>query len=180
MKEPEAADLFLHPVRMRILLALAGRQCTPKMLSSALSDVPHATLYRHIAQLAKAGAIEVVSEEKKRGQTERTYALANAGVLDVETSFFEAGKEERLKYFLSFVTSMLQDFALFLDREDALKRRDFGFHAVVLNLSDGELTQLSSDLRKLYEPYLKLKLTKHRSARTVSSVVIPRPEMDAD
>jgi len=49
-------DLVLHPVRMRILLAVAhGQQMTPLALAAQLPGVPQATLYRHIKALAASG-----------------------------------------------------------------------------------------------------------------------------
>ena len=53
------ADLVLHPIRIRILMALAGEHRTSQQLADNLRDIPQATLYRHIARLAKAGIIEV-------------------------------------------------------------------------------------------------------------------------
>src|SRR5687767_2199950 len=49
------ADLLAHPVRLRIIMALAGEQLTPQQIAAVLADVPPATLYRQINRLAEGG-----------------------------------------------------------------------------------------------------------------------------
>ena len=49
------ADLLLHPVRWRIVQAFLGdRTLTTAELHAELSDVPMASLYRHVGLLADA------------------------------------------------------------------------------------------------------------------------------
>ena len=62
MNNIKVEDLLLHPVRMRILLSLAGHELTSREISSRLPDVAHATLYRHIGKLEKAGEVLPVWE----------------------------------------------------------------------------------------------------------------------
>ncbi|HEX9338211.1 MAG TPA: helix-turn-helix domain-containing protein, partial [Pseudonocardiaceae bacterium] len=70
------ADLLLHPVRLRIVQAFLGdRALTTSALSAELSDVPPASLYRHVARLVDAGVLAVVAERRVRGALERTYVL---------------------------------------------------------------------------------------------------------
>ena len=168
-------DLLLHPVRMRILLTLAGNELTSQEIAARLPDVAHATLYRHVAKLSKAGVLVVVDERKKRGMTERTYALTDMRHLDMSASFQEATDDERFGYFLSFVTSLLQDFALYLRNREGEPKEDFGFHSHVINLNDREFAQLATKLNELFRPYLKNKLTNKRTPRTLSTVIVPRP-----
>src|SRR5580693_5088430 len=74
-----SADLLLHPVRLRILQAFLGdRALTTSQLSAELSDVPAASLYRHVARLVDGGALQVVAERRIRGAVERTYVLRQA------------------------------------------------------------------------------------------------------
>ena len=74
--QPAKPDLILHPIRMRIILALAqGRSLTAQELGAALPDVAQATLYRHLNRLLKGGVLAVVDERQVRGAVERIYAL---------------------------------------------------------------------------------------------------------
>jgi DNA-binding transcriptional ArsR family regulator len=159
---------------MRILLSLAGHELTPGEISSRLPDVAHATLYRHIGKLEKAGVLVVVDENQKRGVTERTYALADTQQLNLSVSFQEATDDDRFGYFLSFVTSLLQDFALYLRSREGESKGDFGFHSHVINLNDREFAQLAAKLNELFKPYLDNKLSNKRTPRTLSTIIIPR------
>src|SRR5690242_1673068 len=71
------ADLILHPVRMRLLVALARRQLTTRQLSARLPDVAQATLYHHLGLLTRAGLLRVVSQRPVRGTLEKRYALVD-------------------------------------------------------------------------------------------------------
>ena len=73
---PSSAELLLHPVRLRIMQAFLGdRALTTSQLSAELSDVPAASLYRHVARLVRANVLQVVAERQVRGAVERTYVL---------------------------------------------------------------------------------------------------------
>ncbi len=108
------ADLILHPIRMRILVAVAGKQMTAQQLASALPDVAQATLYRHINRLAKGGALTVVKERPVRGTVEKVYALdqqgAWLGAADVENF----SKDDHIRTFTAFVASLLGDFGQYV------------------------------------------------------------------
>jgi DNA-binding transcriptional ArsR family regulator len=68
-------ELALHPVRLRILMAVAGRQLTVQQMAKLLDGIPQATLYRHVNALADCDILQVVSENPVRGTTEKVYML---------------------------------------------------------------------------------------------------------
>jgi DNA-binding transcriptional ArsR family regulator len=68
---------ILHPVRMRIVIALNDQPMTARQVAREMQDVPLATLYRQFNVLADAGLIEVVDEQRVHGALERRFALAN-------------------------------------------------------------------------------------------------------
>ena len=68
-------EVLLHPVRIKILTALAEREATPQEIAAGLGDVPKASLYRHINILRAVGAIREVREYRVRGTFEKVYAL---------------------------------------------------------------------------------------------------------
>ena len=49
-----AAAVLLHPVRLRIVLAMGDEQLTTAEIAQHLPDVAQATLYRQVAVLADA------------------------------------------------------------------------------------------------------------------------------
>ena len=71
-----AVDLLMHPVRIRIVNALAGgRTLTTAELCDRLPDASQATVYRHVAALTEGGILEVDGEQPVRGTIERRYRL---------------------------------------------------------------------------------------------------------
>src|SRR5262245_35534684 len=75
----DTLELLLHPVRIRIVHAMAGgRTLTTAGLCARLPDVPKTTVYRHVSLLAASGVLEVVGEQRVRGAIERRYQLNRA------------------------------------------------------------------------------------------------------
>jgi DNA-binding transcriptional ArsR family regulator len=106
----ERLELLLHPVRIRLIQALANRVLTTQQLADLLPDVAQTTLYRHINLLLEGGVLTVVSENKVRGTVERELTLVKgAARIDMETSAtLTAEAHERL--FTTFVAMLLADF----------------------------------------------------------------------
>ena len=67
----ETRDLLLHPIRLRIVQALVGEPMTPLQLKDRLADVPQATLYRHINQLA-----DVAIQRRLRHVASRSFSCS--------------------------------------------------------------------------------------------------------
>lgn len=71
------ADVVLHPIRMRVVLALGSGELTTREIQAWMPDVPQATLYRAINRLLEAKRIEVAQHRKRGGATERVYRLTS-------------------------------------------------------------------------------------------------------
>lgn len=69
------AHVLLHPIRMRVVLALGAEELTTKQIHSRLPDVAQATLYRAVTRLVDAGMISVVDNRKRGGAIERVYRV---------------------------------------------------------------------------------------------------------
>lgn len=106
----EKIALLLHPVRMRVILALANRVLTTQQLATLLSDVTQTTLYRQINLLLDGGILRVVSERKVRGTIERELTVVEgAARIDMETSA-ALPTEQQEQLFTLFVATLLTDF----------------------------------------------------------------------
>ena len=80
---PGRSDILLHPVRLRIVLAVANDEITTADLAERLPDVATATLYRHIATLLDKGfAMPVVI----RGAPSDTPPAKTAAVMYAEAA----------------------------------------------------------------------------------------------
>ena len=168
-------NLVLHPIRMRILMALAGHERTAGELGQLLPDVPQATLYRHIKLLADNGVLIVVSENPVRGTIEKVYTLdaSHASLRPDELEGLDADSHMRL--FVGFIASLLDDYARYLAGSQTidLVADGVGYRKVILNLSQSELVEMSQNLNLALKPYLALPAAAERQARLFSTVLIP-------
>src|SRR3954468_141820 len=113
------ADLLLHPVRMRILQTLFDADpMTTAQLRERLLDIAPATMYRHIAVLADAGVLEVVSEKRVRGTVERSYRVRPEQAVVDPAARAAMTREDHQRAFTTFVASLLGDFDRYLKHDN--------------------------------------------------------------
>ena len=150
-------DILLHPIRMRILMAVAGNQYASQEIAEQLPDVPQATLYRHIRKLAKAGVLTVVEERQVRGTTEKVYALVSQAASLTSEELANFSREDHMRYFISFIASILDDFSRYL-RKDApidLLADGVSYLKTPLNLSDNEFYEMNRQMGEIVLTYLQ-------------------------
>lgn len=166
-----AADVILHPVRMRIISTLSGRNLTTQQIGAALPEVAQATLYRHLSRLVKAEIVTTVAQRPVRGVLEKVYALAEDTVqLDPRGM----GRDDWERGFAAFTASLLGQFTAYLRQEGADPASDgVSFRTGALHLSDAELMQLSANLQAAFVPFLDYPPSPERRRRLISSVLIP-------
>jgi DNA-binding transcriptional ArsR family regulator len=147
-------DVIVHPVRLRILVAIQGRNLTPKQLAAAIPDVPQATLYRHIHRLVEAGMLIVVEERQVHGAVERVYAMPE-GAGDVSPQEFAAiDREDHERYFMIFVSGLVSSFRNYIRKRDINVLKDglvWGEEAIYVNEEEFRewQTQTGSFLRRV-------------------------------
>ncbi|MEU0569389.1 helix-turn-helix domain-containing protein [Nonomuraea sp. NPDC005983] len=168
------AELALHPVRIRILVAVVGARRTASDLAGLLPDVPQATLYRQIATLAKAGMLEVVEERKVGGATERVYAVPEGGVTPTAEVLASTSPEEHARYFTMFVSSLLAEFSRYLAREHVdLVADGVGYQQLVMHLDDEEFIRFAQGFAELVQPLLAHEPGPGRTPRLLATVLLP-------
>ena len=167
------ADVILHPVRMRIISTLAGRQLTTQQIGRALPDVAQATLYRHLNRLVQAGIVAVAAQRPVRGVTEKVYALAEGSTqLLLDPRGME--REDWERGFAAYTASLLGQFTAYLRQESANPLTDgVSFRTGALHLSDAELAELSAAVQAAFAPFLNYPPSPERRRRLVSSVLMP-------
>lgn len=159
---------------MRIIRALANGAGTTAQLAEIVDDVPQATLYRHLGILLNAGIIEVAAERPVRGVIERSYALAPGKAVLKASDLAEASREDHFRYFSTFAAGLLGQFSRYLNRDHIdLEGDGVGYREVVLNLSDREFRDMIAGLQSLIRPLLANKPNKRRTARILSTVLLP-------
>jgi DNA-binding transcriptional ArsR family regulator len=169
-----SADLLLHPVRLRIVQAFLGdRALTTAQLSSELSDVPAASLYRHVARLVDAGVLQVVAERRVRGAVERTYVLrilaASIGLDEIASMSIEDHRQA----FMAFVAGLLADADRYLQRENVDPLRDgVSYRIAGMWLDDAEYADMVRDLVRVLQPRLANAPRKGRRRRILATVLL--------
>ncbi len=149
-------NLLLHPVRMRILLAAAGRQVTAQQLAGELPDIPQATLYRNINALAAGGILVVVQERRIHNTLEKTYALAGQGGFLTAEDLKNASPEDYIRLFTQFLGQMEGYYARYIQHGGADLARDHVlFQATPIYLDEAEIRSLAQQLNDLLMACLK-------------------------
>jgi DNA-binding transcriptional ArsR family regulator len=168
------AEILLHPVRLRIVLALGAQQMTTSQLAERLPDVAHATLYRQVATLAEAGLLAVVDERRIRGGVERTYALVTEAAQLGPADAAAMSPGELLRGFVLFAGALIEAFARYTEHAGARPVDDgVSFRQAALWLNAQERAELSTRLRTTLGPYLENRPTAERQRLLLSTVLVP-------
>jgi DNA-binding transcriptional ArsR family regulator len=170
----ESRDLLLHPIRLRIVQKLVGAPMTPLQLKGHLGDVPQATLYRHLNQLADGGLLEVVEERQVRGTVERTYGVVASAVALTDAELESATPDDHFRYFATFIGTILADFAAYLDTgQPALSADRVGYRQVPLWLTDEEFDALVNKMTDAVHEHVDNKPAPERRRRLLTTIVMP-------
>lgn len=168
-------DLVLHPIRMRIVMALGGREMTAQQLAETLGDVPAATLYRHLKRLTGAGVLTIAAERQVRGTLEKAYTLSRQGAHIGAREFAEVSREDHLRYFTSFAATLLDDFSRYIKntRTVDLLNDGVGYQKFPIELSDEEFSAVTDGIKAAIVPYLNNQPAPGRRRRIFATIVIP-------
>ena len=174
-----ASSILLHPVRLRIVQALLGAgELTTRELHEGLPDIPIATLYRHVGELAGHGVIEVAEEQRIRGAHEKTYRLASGLENPSAEELNSLSNEELLTAFTVFASGLISDFDDYLRAGDADLHADrVSFAQAAFWADDAEIDAFGRALMSALEDLLANAPGGDRRRRTLSTVLIPRAEV---
>lgn len=169
------ADLLLHPVRMRILQTLFDSDpLTTAQLRERLPDIAPATMYRHIAVLADAGVLEVVSEKRVRGTVERSYRVRAENAVVAPGARAAMTREAHQRAFTTFSASLMGDFDRYLAREDADPVADgVVYRQAAVWLTDEEFAAMTEEIERAVVSRIGPTTGGGRTRRIVSLVVVP-------
>src|ERR1700716_1119204 len=169
------ADLILHPVRLRIILAFAGgRRLTPQQVAAVLPDVSQATLYRQIERLYRGGALAIAAEHRVRGAVERTYVLAEGGASLSPEGVAKSSPDDHLGYFTAFAAGLIAQFEQSLEQPEIDFLKDgVGYREAVLNLTDEELMEMGAALNAAVGRFIGYGPSLGRKRRMLATVLFP-------
>lgn len=169
------ADTLLHPVRMRIVQALAAHgPGSAKDLREHLPDIAPATLYRHVKALFEAGFLEVEAEKRVRATVERRYRLVEGATVLQGADLEDVAPAEHLRWFNGFTAVLVDAFARYLGRgEPDLVRDRVRYRLLPLHLSDEEADAFAADLEALCSRYGQLPPGPGRAQRSFAFLTLP-------
>ncbi|MCL4561408.1 MAG: helix-turn-helix domain-containing protein [Chloroflexi bacterium] len=167
-------DLLLHPVRLRIILAIAGRQVTAQQLANELPDIPQATLYRNINLLAAAGFLNVIQERRVRNTVEKIYALPEKDLMLTAEDIKNAQPEDYIRQVAQYLGLLLGYFVRYIDKGDVdIIRDDVLFQLSPIYLSHGEVQSLGKAVLKAMQPYMKNEPSPERRRQIMGLISLP-------
>ncbi len=171
----DTLELLLHPVRVRIVLAMSGGLTrTTSDLLARLPDVSKATVYRHVSLLTEAGVLEVVSEQRVHGAVERRYRLLRPrAVIDPDEAATMSLDEHR-HGFAAAMAALVAEFNTYLDHPHADPSEDkVGYRQIPLWLSQEELAELINQIRSILASRMDNQPAPGRRLYLLSPIVFP-------
>ena len=171
----DTIELFLHPVRLRIVHALSGgRVLTTAHLLARMPDVSKATMYRQVSLLVEGDLLEVASEQRVGGTIERSYRLRGPNTAISADVASSASLEDYRRAFATAMTALLGEFNAYLDRDHADPTADaVGFRQHTLWLSPNERDELINEMRKAIVPRLNNEPAPGRRRHLLSPILFP-------
>jgi hypothetical protein len=169
------AALILHPVRFRIVNELTRQALTPRQIAALLPDISRPSLYRHLQILLEAGVLEIVSEQRVNGATERTYHVIRDAVRLTEGDVRAMSRDEHTQAFSGYAAMLIDTFTRYMQTTplENLGRDGMGYTHLVTYLTPDELAQLQRELQTIV-----VRLTQHtpepeRKRFTLALISIP-------
>lgn len=166
---------LLNPVRMKIaMLFLDHSLHTIGDIKKTVTDIPSASLYRHINRLVDDGIITVVSETKKRGAIEKTYQLKTNPFEEMNQIGIDGTSEDKKELFYVFAMTLVMEFNNYMkdDKVDMVKD-SVGYRSFPLNVSDQENEEFLDEFRALIGKYINNEANDERTLRKFSFVYAP-------
>ncbi|MGV3464330.1 MAG: helix-turn-helix domain-containing protein, partial [Heyndrickxia sp.] len=171
MKESKA-DIILHPVRMRIIQVLiGGKRLTVQQMLEYLTDIPQASLYRHLKKLVEADLVVVVGENQVRGTIEKVYSLPNQQVNRINKDIQDLSREEHIDLFMKFIANVLADFDRYLSNENFdLLKDGVGYRQARFYASDEEFKELAMTVAGAMGKLMNNNPSPERKTRIVTTI----------
>lgn len=174
-------DLILHPIRMRIITTISGREMTTGQLADALPDIAQATLYRHVNTLVEGEVLVIVNETQIRGTIEKRYALHTEDLLNItEEDLQNATNQDHVRYFTTYLMTLLGDYTRYIQTKSKVNpiADGIGYHTIPLHMTDEELGDFATQLQQVMSPYQAPQSDRKR--RLFSFVIMPSVDDEKD
>ncbi|WP_180272689.1 helix-turn-helix domain-containing protein [Konateibacter massiliensis] len=173
MSNQNMMRVVMNATRLRIIQYLTLHEtATAGQIKEELTDIPPASLYRHIKMLEEAKLIHVVKENKVRGTMEKVYQLNKESPLNGDTS-----NKAINQIVQSGLLSIMSEFARYLDNEENDMRKDLLFLTTsTLLLSDEEFMEFTEEMSAAIQKVINNKKNEERKVRRITFISSPCEE----
>ena len=168
--------IIMNPVRQRILqyLIIHEKGSTGE-IQNALSDVPTASLYRHIKKLLDGNCIYVAEEKRVRGTVEKIYGLVRNPLAEEPTM------QDISSMFYTSLLSLQTSFLQYFEKENVDPQKDMlALQSATLMLSDEEYMDFLLKLNELVSETAKKEPDGTRKPRRFTFISSPNEEMKGE
>ena len=161
-------EACMNATRQRILqVIMTKKEATSAEIGLELSDIPRASLYRHIKVLLEAEIIVVVKEAFKRGSMEKTYAIA-------PQCPYENTNESYSSLVQTALMGLQGEFCRYFSGDNPDPQRDLlTVGSASLVMSDDEMMEFLTAYGELLKKYMQNRPNERRKVRKVTLVVSP-------
>lgn len=161
-------EVCLNPVRQRIIQTILVKgEATSAQIGETLSDIPRASLYRHLKILLDAEVIHIVKEETRRGAIERTYAFTPQNSNDTSS-------EELNHMVQGLLMNIGAEFSNYFAKEDCNCERDLvSATTATLLMTDEEYLEFMQQYASLVQNALQNNPAPNRKPRKIVYLSLP-------
>ncbi len=144
------------PVKAKILFEVfEKKEVTTKQISEKHSQIPKATLYRHLSKMLADGILKVAGENQIRGTIEKIYALGFDFEENIQTMVKTNDGELYMQFFMQYMLGIMHEFLEYTSGTDINLAEDgTGFTITPVYATKDEitdaLTKCSEIIRSLY------------------------------
>jgi hypothetical protein len=159
------------------LQTLATDQLSTQEIAERLPDIPKSSIYRHLKVLLDGGVVQVSETRPVKGVEEKVYQLISIPDLQAE-DLAAATPEDHLRYFASYVATLLHGFEAYLDQAP---HPDFyadrvGYREATFYVTDAEFDQIVQALNSAIVATAHLEPGPGRRRRKFATITHPLPE----
>lgn len=174
-------DCIGNSAKLSILMAMKrkGPMTAKQMLQEGV-DIPQTTLYRLLKNMESAGVLDVVSETKVRGTTEKTYYIGEV-LRDFDEDIVKNNNlDEYCRLFGGFAFNLYGEFEDYCKREGANIIRDGSdFSMIPVYATSEEIGHLMKEIRKLLIPYME-RTSDVQGLHTFAAIFTPPCDVELD
>ena len=159
--------LLMNPISNRILLFISKqKEATTLEVVNAIKDVSRATLYRYMKEMVEKNILEIVREEKVKGQIQKVYKVKTKIISDNENPNYY------MEQVLTFLLHIYEQYAQYFSN---LENKAEGLFMVSpsLMLDEAEYSEFCNEINKVLEKYSGKPYNKKRKVRNMYFLSAP-------